>query len=392
MKKFIKITLRVVISLLLVYFVMTFVTPGIVDKKFNKVLHKPPYKVSANAQQLTDTLNFIADLHCDALLWKRNLLKKNSFGDVDIPRMIQANEALQAFTMVTKVPKGINFDKNTAKTDAITLPFIVEGRPFKSWFNLTERALVQCAALNHFAEQSNGKFYVIKSKSDLKTYLKKRQKNRKIAAGYLGIEGMHALGGKLRNVDILYNAGVRMMSPVHFFDNKLGGSAHGVSHGGLTDFGRQVIKKMQAKNMILDVAHSSEKLIDDILAITTKPIISSHTGVKGTCNNVRNLSDKHLIGIAKTGGIVGIAFFEKAVCKANAAHIAKAIQYTVNLIGIDHVALGSDFDGAITAPFDVTGLPLITEELLKLGYSPKDISKVMGGNVKRFLLENLPDN
>jgi len=391
MKKSIKIALRVVASLLVVYFITTLLTPSIVDKKFNQIIQKAPYTVSKEAQQLNDTLNFIADLHCDALLWKRNLLKKNDFGAVDIPRMIASNTALQAFTIVTKVPKNMNFDKNTDETDAITLPFIVEGRPFKSWFNLTERALVQCAALNHFAEQSNGTFYVIKSKADFKAYLEKRQKNRKIAAGYLGIEGMHALSGKLENVDLLYDAGVRMMSPVHFFDNKLGGSAHGVSHGGLTDFGKQVIKRMQSKNMILDVAHSSEKLIDDILAVTTKPIVSSHTGVKGTCNNVRNLSDKHLIGIAKTGGIVGIAFFEKAVCKADAAHIAKAIQYTVNLIGIEHVALGSDFDGAITAPFDVTGIPLITEELLKLGFTPQDISKVMGGNVKRFLLENLPD-
>ncbi len=391
MKK-IKISLIIVIVLVLIYSVLTIILPSIVDKKYNKVLQKPPYQVSLAARQLTDTLNFIADLHCDALLWKRNLLKKHNYGDVDIPRMIQANEALQAFTIVTKVPKNINFDRNTDKTDALTLPFILEGRPFKSWFNLTQRALVQCAALNNFAKQSDGKFWVIKSQTDLKQYIKKRKQNHKITAGYLGIEGMHALNGKLSNIDVLYNAGVRMMSPVHFFDNKLGGSAHGVSHGGLTEFGKKVIKKMQEKNMIVDVAHSSEKLIDDILAITTKPIISSHTGVKGTCNNVRNLSDKHLIGIAKTGGIVGIAFFDKAVCKADAQHIAKAIQYTVNLIGIDHVALGSDFDGAITAPFDVTGLPLITEELLKLGFSPQDISKIMGGNVKRFLLKNLPKN
>ena len=354
MKRFIKIALKIIAIIFVLYFVATIITPKIVDKKFNQILQKSPYSVSKKAQQLNDTLNFIADLHCDDFLWKRNLLKKHDFGAVDIPRMIASNTALQAFTIVTKAPKNINFDQNTDETDAITLPFIVEGRPFKSWFNLTQRALVQCAALNHFAEQSQGTFYVIKSKSDLKSYLEKRQKNKKIAAGYLGIEGMHALSGKLENVDVLYDAGVRMMSPVHFFDNKLGGSAHGVYHSGLTDFGKQVIKKMQAKNMILDVAHSSEKLIDDILAVTTKPIISSHTGVKGTCNNVRNLSDKHLLGIAKTGGIVGIAFFEKAVCKADAAHIAKAIQYTVNLIGIDHVALGSDFDGAITAPFDVT--------------------------------------
>jgi membrane dipeptidase len=391
MKKAIKIGLRIVAGFLALYFLANIFLPTIIDKSYNKVLRKAPYSVSVAAQQLTDTLDFIADLHCDALLWKRNLLKKNDFGDVDIPRMIASNTALQAFTIVTKVPKKMNFDKNTDATDAVTLPFILSGRPFKSWFNLTQRALVQCAALNHFAEKSEGTFFVIKSKSDLKKYLEQRQKDRKITAGLLGIEGMHALNGTLENIDVLYNAGVRMMSPVHFFDNKLGASAHGVSHGGLTEFGKKVIKKMQGKNMILDVAHSSEKLLDDILAISTKPILSSHTGVKGTCNNVRNLSDKHLLAIAKTGGIVGIAFFDKAVCKADAVHIAKAIQYTVNLIGINHVALGSDFDGAITAPFDLTGLALITDELLKLEFSSEDISKIMGGNVKRFLLENLPD-
>jgi len=390
MKKAVKIIPGILIGFLVLYFVAIHYLPSIVDKKFNKVLHNPPYKVSVIAQQLNDTFDFIADLHCDALLWKRNLLKKNDFGAVDIPRMISSNIALQAFTIVTKVPKNLSFNENTDETDAITLPFILEGRPFKSWFNLTQRALVQTAALNHFATQSKGSFYIIKSKYDLEEFLNKRKKNRKIAAGYLGLEGMHALSGKLSNIDVLYNAGVRMMAPVHFFDNKLGGSVHGVSRSGLTDFGKQVIKRMQEKNMIVDVAHSSEKMLDDILTLTTKPILSSHTGVKGTCNNVRNLSDKHLIGIANTDGIVGIAFFDKAVCTADAKHIALAIQYTVNLIGVDHVALGSDFDGAVTMPFDVTGFGIITEELLKLGFTPEKISKIMGKNVKRFLLENLP--
>ncbi|NCP22282.1 MAG: peptidase M19, partial [Zetaproteobacteria bacterium] len=318
------------------------------------------------------------------------LLKKNDFGVVDIPRMIEGNEALQAFTIVSKVPKNMNFDKNTGETDAITLPYILEGRPIKSWFNLTQRALVQCQALQHFADISNGKFFVIKSKTDLQNFIEKRKNNRQIAAGYLGIEGMHALSGKLTNIEVLYDAGVRMMSPVHFFDNELGSSAHGVLHTGLTDFGKEVIKKMQEKNMIVDVAHCSEQMLDDILKLTTKPLLSSHTGVKGTCDNVRNLSDKHLIGIANTGGIVGIAFFDKAVCEPDAKHIAQAIQYAVKLIGIDHVALGSDADGAISIPFDITGLSLITDELLKLNFTSDQISLIMGGNVKRFLLENLP--
>ncbi|RLD83671.1 MAG: peptidase M19, partial [Bacteroidetes bacterium] len=172
--------------------------------------------------------------------------------------------------------------------------------------------------------------------------------------------------------------------------NKLGGSAHGISGEGLTEFGLDVIKKMIELNMIIDIAHASPQIIDDILKTTDRPIISSHTGVKGTCDNVRNLSDKHLKAIANSGGLVGIAMFEQAVCGTDATATAKAIKYTSDLIGVDHVALGSDFDGSVTTPFDITGLPLIVEELLKLDFSEKEIKMIMGENVKLFLLNNLP--
>jgi microsomal dipeptidase-like Zn-dependent dipeptidase len=161
---------------------------------------------------------------------------------------------------------------------------------------------------------------------------------------------------------------------------------------GLTNFGKKVILEMQHKNMIVDIAHSSSKMIDDILAITTKPVISSHTGVKGTCNSVRNLSDDHIRGVAKTDGLISIAMFETAVCGQDAAATAKAIKYVIDLVGPDYVALGSDFDGSVTTPFDITGLPLIVNELVKLEISEENIQKVMGENVKRFMLENLPEN
>jgi membrane dipeptidase len=389
MKKIFKIFLGLVLIVLLFAFLFV---PKIVDKKFNTVSEKPPYKVDKEAQMLYDSLDFVADMHCDALLWERDLLQKNDFGSVDIPRMLEANMALQAFTIVTKAPRNMNFDKNTGETDQITLPFILQMRPIASWFNLTERALTQCAALYDFENKSEGKFRVISSVNGLESYISDRKSNRKITAGFLGIEGMHALDGKLENVDVLYKAGVRMMSPVHFFDNELGSSAHGVEHGGLTAFGREVIKKMQAKNMILDVAHCSPKMVDEILQITTKPIVSSHTGVQGTHMSVRNISDNHIKGIAKTGGLISIAMFEPATGTKTPASTAKAIKYCIDLVGADYVALGSDFDGAIEIHTDVSGLPLYVEELLKLGVSNADIKKVMGGNVKRFLLENLPKN
>lgn len=387
MNKAFKIIGFTFIFILAIYYLATLFVPKIIDKSHNKIRNNPPYQVSKKAQSLYNSLDFIADLHCDALLWKRNLLKDNNFGQVDIPKLLKANVSIQSFTIVTKSPKGQNFDKNTGESDNITALYLVQGRPTNS---LTKRTIYQCESLFEFAEDSNGKFRVITSGSDFKNYLSDRKQNKNITAGFLGVEGAHALDGKIENIQVLFDNGVRMMAPTHFFDNKLGGSVHGISGAGLTEFGEDVIKKMIELNMIIDIAHASPQIIDDILKITDRPIVSSHTGVKGTCDNVRNLSDKHLKAIANSGGLVGIAMFEQAVCGTDATATAKAIKYTSDLIGVDHVALGSDFDGSVTTPFDITGLPLIVEELLKLDFSEKEIKLIMGDNVKLFLLNNLP--
>lgn len=387
MKKFFKF----IITIAVLYFLFILITPPLVDIMKNKTVLLPPYKVSEKAQQVYNSLPFIADMHCDALLWDRNLLDKKEYGHVDIPRMMEASIGIQAFTIVTKSPKGQNFDSNTGESDNITTLMLAQGKSIKSWSSLTERALIQANSLHKFESKSEGDFRIIKSKNDMQQYLADRNINSSITAGFIGVEGAHALDGKLSNIDVLFDAGIRMMAPTHFFDNKLGGSAHGVSKAGLTDFGKNVIKHMQSKDMIVDVAHASPKIIDDILAMTTKPIVSSHTGVKGTCDNVRNLSDKHIKGIASTGGLISIAMFKQAVCDTTVKATAVAIKYVVDLVGADYVSLGSDFDGSVNASIDITGFPLIVEELLALDISETDIAKIMGGNVQRLLIENLPD-
>ncbi len=387
MKKIVKIIVLISILLLAIYYMVTLIVPKIVDKDHNKIREKAPYTVSDKANTIYNSLDFIADMHCDALLWKRNLLKDNDYGQVDIPKMLRANVGIQAFTIVTKSPKGQNFDKNTGGSDNITSLYLAQGRPTN---NLTKRAIYQCEALFDFAKKSDGKFRVITSSLDFKAYLSDKENNKNITAGFLGVEGAHALDGKLKNVQLLFDNGVRMMAATHFFDNKLGGSAHGVNGEGLTDFGRQVITKMDELNMIIDIAHCSPKMVDDIIKLTKRPIVSSHTGVKGTCDNVRNLSDNQIKAIANSGGLISIAMFEQAVCGIDAAATANAIKYTVDLVGVDYVALGSDFDGSVTVPFDVTGLPLIVEELINLDFTEEEIQKIMGANVKEFLLLNLP--
>ena len=387
MKKKSKILIYFLVSVLFIYFMVISFIPKIVDNQHNQIREKGPYLVSSEIKRLYDNLGFIADMHCDALLWKRDLLRDNDFGQVDIPKMIKANVSLQAFTIVTKSPKDQNYDNNTGDTDNISSLYFVQGRPTSS---LTKRALLQCEELFGFAERSEGKFRVIVSSEELSNFISERDKNKKITAGFLGVEGAHALDGKIENVQVLYDNGVRMMSAVHFFDNKLGSSAHGIKKEGLTAFGKTVIKKMESLNMIIDIAHCAPKTIDDIFEIANGPNISSHTGVRGTCNNSRNLSDKHLKAIANSGGLISIAMFEEAVCGIDAEATAKAMKYTVDLVGVDFVSLGSDFDGSVKTPFDITGLPIIVKELQKIGLSEVEISKIMGENVKSFLLKNLP--
>jgi len=143
--------------------------------------------------------------------------------------------------------------------------------------------------------------------------------------------------------------------------------------------------------MLIDLAHSSPATLRDVTAMATRPVIVSHTGVRGTCNNNRNLSDSELRAVAQTGGLIGIGYWETAVCGRDAGAVAKAILYTVKIVGVEHVALGSDFDGGTTMPFDVTGIPLITEALAKDGLSERDIRLVMGENVVRVLSQSLPE-
>jgi microsomal dipeptidase-like Zn-dependent dipeptidase len=112
--------------------------------------------------------------------------------------------------------------------------------------------------------------------------------------------------------------------------------------------------------------------------------------VRGTCDNQRNLSDDELRGIAATGGVIGIGYWDTATCGTDARAIARSIRYAANVAGVEHVALGSDFDGAVKEPFDTTGVVEITDALLAEGFSEDEIKMIMGGNVIRLLSENLP--
>jgi microsomal dipeptidase-like Zn-dependent dipeptidase len=150
-----------------------------------------------------------------------------------------------------------------------------------------------------------------------------------------------------------------------------------------------VLDRVEQLGMIVDLAHASERTIDDVLAGGDLPLVVSHTGVRATCDSPRNLSDRHIAAIAAKGGLIGIGFFEAAVCGTTSDDIARAMAHAASVGGVDHVALGSDFDGAVATPFDTTGLAQIVQALIDLGVPDADIVKMIGGNAERFLLASL---
>ena len=207
----------------------------------------------------------------------------------------------------------------------------------------------------------------------------------------MSLEGAHALEGRLENVELLFNKGFRIIGFSHFFDNELGGSAHGMKKDGITKFGLNVLYKMSQLNMLVDISHASSKLIDDIFQHSMQPVIASHTGVQSVCNNAgRNLSDQHIRKIADSGGVVGIGFWPAAICSNNVSGLIKTIRYVVDLVGEDYVALGSDFDGNVQTPFDAANISIVTRALVQAGFTEHQIQKIMGDNIANVLLSSLP--
>ncbi|TKW67749.1 MAG: peptidase M19 [Paracoccus denitrificans] len=366
--------------------------PGYVERGLNPVnTPEAGWPVSPEAQALHDRL-IIGDWHSDALLWDRNLLKRVDRGHTDIPRLQDGNVALQVFTTVTKSPAGLNYGQNSAEApDQITKLVMGQLRPIRTWSSLKERALDQAARLRDMAESDPENLSLILNAPDLVALLQARADGARTVGALIGTEGGHPLEGEIANLATLYDAGFRLVGLTHFFDNELGGSLHGESGDGLSDFGREVVAELMARHMVIDLAHASPQMVRDVLAIEgTRPIIS-HTGIRGNCETPRNLSDDLVRAVAEKGGVIGIGYWQDVNCAATPAAIAKSIAAAIALVGEDHVSLGSDYDGSVDAPFDTAGLSALTQALIDQNLSEAQIAKVMGDNMIRYLTETLPD-
>lgn len=383
----------IVIIIVLVSSVWTFL-PRYIEADINRidtVVIPEEHRFVSNKTRILHASITIADWHADSLLWDRNLLDHDSIGHLDFPRLQTGGVALQMFTAVTKSPKNLNEHRNTDETDRITALAMIQRWPPKTWDNLLERALYQGRRLERMIAESQGAVRLITNRSELQQLLWDRQQEPMLVGALLGVEGGHALNRNLSNLDHLYAAGFRMMGLHHFFDNALGGSLHGESKQGLTIFGREVVQRMNYRHMIIDLAHSSVAVIEDVLAVSTLPVVISHTGINSHCPSSRNYPDPIMKKIADAGGLIAIGFWQEVVCDHSPAGIALAIKAAVNLVGIDHVSLGSDFDGGVTTTFDASEMAMLTQALSDLNFNESDIAQVMGGNMVRFLAEYLPE-
>jgi microsomal dipeptidase-like Zn-dependent dipeptidase len=374
-----------VAALLMAFFAFV---PTIADKSMNRIAGPGTWKVAPAAAALHKRLA-IVDLHSDSLLWQRDVGKLHGFGHVDLPRLEAGNVALQVFSSVTKTPRNQNYDSNSDKTDNITLLAIGQLQPLDTWgiFGpaLLNRSLWHAEKLHRAEAESNGRLRIIHSAGDLDRLLADRATGRQVTGALLSVEGAQNLEGSAANLSRLYDAGFRMIGLAHFFDNELAGSMHGEKKGGLTAFGRQMVRLMEDRGIIVDLAHSSHATFAEMMAFARRPVVVSHGGVKATCNTNRNLTDAELAALGRNGGVIGIGYWDAAVCSPTPSATARAIVHAINVAGIDHVALGSDFDGSVTTGFDTAHIAAITDVLVARGLSDADIAKVMGGNALRVL-------
>jgi membrane dipeptidase len=363
---------------------------AILEASLNKVTPHAAGAPGDEAQALHATLDMV-DLHADTLLWGRDVLERGTRGHVDVPRLVEGRFAVQVFSTVSKTPRGQNYDRNTGDTDSITLLALINAWPPRTWNSLVERAIFQAERLRNAARTSPEALVLLLRKEDIRNLMKARAGGARTVGGLLSTEGAHALEGRIENVKRLHDAGYRMIGMTHFFDNEVGGSLHGVSREGLSPFGFQAVRAMEEAGIIVDLAHASEKMVADVLQVATRPPLVSHTGVRGTCDSTRNLSDNTMKAIAAKGGLIGIGYWKGAVCDDTPAGVAKAIRYAVDLVGEDHVALGSDYDGSTTVTFDASQSATLVEAMMRAGLTSEQIAKISGGNAIRFLEANLPD-
>jgi membrane dipeptidase len=317
---------------------------------------------------------YVADAHADSLLWNRDLRVRQRDGHVDFVRLRDAGVRLQAFTIVTR-----------------GFPVVGGFRAFAAWKGWPKearaspwsRAQFQISRLHAFCGDPTARARVVATRVQLDA----AERDGALAC-VLGVEGGHALEGRVDRVAELARQGVRFLGLTHLSANALGGAATpGMRGRGLSALGGRVLEAMGASGLAVDVAHASPKLLQALLLQKEAPVFCSHTGVRGATPSWRNLSDEALRAIADRGGVVGILFGTVYLGGRELADVARHLEHAVSVAGEDTVCLGSDFDGFVRLPKgmrDVSDLPRLTEVLLARGHPRGRLEKLLGHNLRSF--------
>ena len=319
----------------------------------------------------------VIDLHCDTIYQlythPQSTLAHNQF-QLDLPKMQKANYLLQNF--------AIFIDKNEFT------------HPYQTALAMIQRFKAELAKNRHAIQQ-------VTCYDDILS----NQQTNKISA-LLTLEGGEIIEGNLGYLEHLYTLGARMMTLTWNYPNSIGfpNSIYWqantqqlcLDQEGLTNFGIEVVEKMNQLKMIIDVSHGSDQLVLDVLKHSHQPIVASHSNARGLCKHPRNLSDDLLRQIANHQGLVGLNFYEYFLKDpASNQHLTDAvidhIKYITNLIGTDHLAFGSDFDGISVHP-DLPNAEIFSifiHKLQKAGFSSSEIEKIFYRNVLQFYKKNL---
>lgn len=319
---------------------------------------------------------FTLDSHCDTPMFFSqgvNFITRDEKLKVDLPKMTEGH--LDATVMVSYLPQP----KPGEKFQDI-VPFKVEGP--KAYADLI------FDKIENIVDSNSDYIAIARNTNDL---LLNKAANKKSIL--LGIENGLALEGNIKNLNHFQKRGVVYITLCHNGDNDICDSARGSqTHGGVSEFGAQVIRKMNELGIIVDLSHAAEKSFYDALEISKKPIICSHSSARALCNHPRNLTDDQMRALAQKGGVCQITLYNGFLKENGRATIYDAIdhlKHAIKLMGIDHVGLGTDFDGdgGICGLDDASELVLFTRQLLLNDYSLADIEKIWGGNFMRIMNE-----
>lgn len=299
-------------------------------------------------------------------------------------------------TLKEAFKKNINLDNNSLKfniSSKMNFPILqmmaiyISPEEAENGYDITK------SVLDYFEmqkEKFKDKIIQVKSKEDIKKIMPEKY------GMMLTIENGSAIQGNLKNIDYLYEKGVRMMSIVWNDQNDLATGAMEEIDTGLTELGKEYIKALNEKNILIDISHASERTFWDTVQISNAPIVASHSCVYSLCEHPRNLKDNQIKQIAKMNGIIGVVYssgFLNRTEKANIQDVINHIKYIKKLVGIDYVGLGSDFDGLEKEHilYDLEGLNDINNLIyeLKKEFNNSEIEKIMGENWIRILEENI---